>query len=447
MRASSTKYRCIYASLIVVSNIGVVMGLSHVILFTIGEKHSLITLILRDAMIIMIAFFIVHFWMRQSVCASNDEVQERYRTEKNVAASFNHAQLRKVERELAKRERQLFNILESITEGFCTIDQEQRFTYINKQGAKWLNRNRDEIIGKNVKDVIPELVGRAYAPYYRRVLKERQPVRFETLMYQRWMEVRIYPTPEGLSVYFDDVTEAKKTEEILRKTDKLAVVGQLAAGVAHEIRNPLTSIRGFLQLLLNKNDPEIEKYVEVMLTELDRIELIISEFLVLAKPQAVHIHKHSVEAIMHQAIELLENQMEAHRITYELYVESKIPFIDCEQNQLKQAFLNILKNSIEAMPSGGQLSIELLKDDRGGEKQVLVRIKDEGIGIPKEVLNRLGEPFMSTKDRGTGLGLTVSYKIIQNHQGRITVSSEVGKGTTFEIFLPVRIGKSKKLTD
>ncbi|WP_268794537.1 ATP-binding protein [Paenibacillus sp. DMB20] len=229
-----------------------------------------------------------------------------------------------------------------------------------------------------------------------------------------------------------DVTERNRMEELLRRSEKLTTVGQLAAGVAHEIRNPLTTLRGFLQLQqqTHKVNPE---HIGLMLSELDRINLIVSEFLILAKPQAVRFQEKDLRFIMKDVLSLLNTQAHLYGVEFSLnYLDDPV-FVHCEENQLKQVFINVLKNAVEAMPDGGLVKIEIARLDF---EEVAVTITDKGEGIPKELLPHIGEPFITSKDTGTGLGLMVSQRIIQSHRGTIEIESEVGKGTTVVILLP-----------
>jgi two-component system, sporulation sensor kinase E len=255
-----------------------------------------------------------------------------------------------------------------------------------------------------------------------------------------WIEMNVTSVPlivneEIVGVYgiSKDITNRKRAEELLRKSDKLAVVGQLAAGVAHEIRNPLTALKGFVQLL-KPEMPEKEQYFKIMLSELDRIEAIINEFLVLAKPQAVKYEERDVRLLLEDIIALF--QMEAVMNNVEIFMESApdVPLIHCEENQLKQVFINILKNAIEAMPNGGTVAIRV---ESHPPDKVLIRFADQGVGIPEERIPKLGEPFYTTKERGTGLGLMISYKIVEDHGGRIFIRSKVGEGTVVDVLLPV----------
>ncbi|WP_404449500.1 PAS domain S-box protein [Sutcliffiella horikoshii] len=241
---------------------------------------------------------------------------------------------------------------------------------------------------------------------------------------------------EGLHMtIFRNITEKREMEDQLRKSDTLTVVGELAAGIAHEIRNPMTALKGFIQLLQNSmKEDQYAMYFDVITSELKRIESIITEFLVLAKPQAISYQRKNVTVIMKETLDLLSAQASLENVQFTTSIEEGLPDIYCEPNQLKQVFINILKNAIEVMAKGGTVSVDLEKVE---EEQVLISIKDEGTGIPEDKLKKLGEPFYTTKERGTGLGLMVSYKIVEEHNGTIEVSSELGKGTTFHIRLPI----------
>lgn len=239
----------------------------------------------------------------------------------------------------------------------------------------------------------------------------------------------------GLYVIAKDITDSKRTEELLRRSDKLSVVGQLAAGIGHEIRNPLTSIRGFMQLMQSGTQRN-DLYFEIVLQELDRINSIVSEFMMLAKPQCVTFEHRDLGAIVKSVVSLLAVQanMNNIEIVYRNGDLDVLPLIRCEENQLKQALINVVKNAIEATESGGSVSVEVYKEEADW---VTVRVIDKGCGIPEERLLHLGEPFYTTKEKGTGLGLMVTQRIVDAHNGKFNIHSELDHGTTIEIVLPV----------
>ncbi len=231
-----------------------------------------------------------------------------------------------------------------------------------------------------------------------------------------------------------DRTEYLKTEELLQKSEKLAAVGQLATAIAHEIRNPLTAIKGFMQLLTEKASKEELTYMNIISSEIERIEMITDEFMSVAKPQAVTFQSIDLQLLIQQVILLLQPQATMKNIFIELNSYGEMPFVYCESNQMKQVFINILKNAIEAMPSGGEIKVELRKKDNN---HIHIQIIDEGVGISKERIKHLGEPFYSIKEDGIGLGLMICFNIIQQHKGTLSIESEVNKGTSVEICLPL----------
>lgn len=231
-----------------------------------------------------------------------------------------------------------------------------------------------------------------------------------------------------------NITERKLAEEVVIRSEKLSVVGQLAAGVAHEIRNPLTSLRGFTQLLKARTGQDQDKeYYDIMLTELDRINYIVGEFMLLSKPQQMQeLDIQNLKELLGSMLPIIETQAIIHNVIIDVDWQAEILPVMCDKNQIKQVFMNILKNAIEAMPNGGTIQINFYQDRHDYS---VVRITDEGPGIPDEVMSRLGEPFFSTKTTGTGLGLMVCYRIIEAHHGQMEIISEPSKGTIVEIRL------------
>jgi two-component system, sporulation sensor kinase E len=175
-----------------------------------------------------------------------------------------------------------------------------------------------------------------------------------------------------------------------------------------------------------------DHYFDIMLSELDRINFIVSEFLVIAKPQAVKFQVKDTASILLSTVALVNTQAIMQNVEIVTRFNEPLPSVLCDENQIKQVFINVLNNSIEAMPDGGVIEIEMFADG----PNVVLRFSDKGVGIPEERIPRLGEPFYTTKEKGTGLGLMVSYKIIENHRGRMSIKSELGQGTTVEISLP-----------
>jgi PAS domain S-box-containing protein len=240
-------------------------------------------------------------------------------------------------------------------------------------------------------------------------------------------------TREGLVIIGRDITTLRQTEERLNRTEKLSVVGELSASVAHEIRNPLTSLKGFVQLLQMEDDKH-QDYYQIMLDELNRINHIVGELLLLAKPQHLKYTKLAIQRILNDVISLLAVEASLYNVQIESNFPKEDIILECEPNQLKQLFINLIKNSIEASNHDSKIVISLTQME---QDKIVITVKDNGCGISKERLEKIGEPFYSSKEKGTGLGLTVSYKIVQSHNGHIMFDSELGNGTTVNLTLPM----------
>ncbi|WP_456276419.1 PAS domain S-box protein [Bacillus sp. AK128] len=444
-------------------------------------------------------------------------------------------------------------ILERITDGFFSLDQNWNFTYVNKQASNLLFRNREDLFNKNIWEEFPEAVDLLFYKMYHKALNEQVQVNFEAYFppLLAWFDVRAYPSDNGISVFFKDITakkqialeneqhykslfehnndavfsfdlegnylsvnaamekllgysakeylgtsytplvaddylihtneyftraangvtqnyetiavhkdghsvpvnvtnipiiiddeivgvygiakdltEQKQSEEMLLRSEKLSVVGELSASIAHEIRNPLTSLKGFLQLL-KASLGVVPDYYDIMTDEVSRIESITSELLLHAKPQAHHFHLEDVQELTEHVVSLLSSQALLNRVDITL-ISQDLPMINCIGNQIKQVLINVLKNAIEAMPNGGEIKVDL---EKISDQEICLSIEDHGCGIPEDFLSKIGLPFYTTKEKGTGLGMMTTFKIIESHGGRIDISSEEGKGTKIKIFL------------
>lgn len=252
-----------------------------------------------------------------------------------------------------------------------------------------------------------------------------------------WMDTTIVPClndrgkPYQYVSFRIDITDRKRAEEHLRRSDKVAAAGELASGIAHEIRNPLAAIKWSL---LQLNTGEHEEQFKMILSEIDRIDSIVDEFLLLSKPRSTEFARGNIRHLLEMVVTLMNVQARRSRIDIHLEFLDEVPEIICEENQLKQVFINLIKNAMEAMPDGGNIRVQVSQTT---DKFVRIRIADEGCGIPEEILSRLGEAFFTTKDTGTGLGIMMSHKIIQDHQGLMHITSEVDKGTIIDVLLPM----------
>ncbi|MCM3728720.1 ATP-binding protein [Neobacillus cucumis] len=340
-------------------------------------------------------------------------------------------------------------IFECSMDGLLLWDNDHRIIDVNRAGEKMIGIPKERLIGHRVYEphTILEKRKQEILKHIDQVLEKGQTC-----------STVIFKDEEGNSRYFDcssqldilgginftifkDISEKIEIEEQLRKSATLNVIGELAAGIAHEIRNPMTALKGFIQLLEEIITKEHPMYYQVITSELTRIDSIINEFLILAKPHATRFQENDLNKIMKETVDLLSAQAVLHNVQFVTDIDSKLPLVFCEPNQLKKVFINIIKNAIEVMPLGGNITIttKMLEG-----KRVQVSIQDEGAGISSEKIKKLGDPFFTTKAGGTGLGLMVSYRIVNDHQGSITIESEEGRGTTFFIRLPLDLNEKKE---
>ncbi|MFJ7726215.1 ATP-binding protein [Neobacillus sp. NPDC097160] len=323
------------------------------------------------------------------------------------------------------------------------ITQNHKILYANHAAASMIGAsNKDDVIGLSIFDfIIPEYEGRMLERF-KQIKKVKKPV--STIEYKAkrldgssfFYEVSslfiVFGGLEAILSIGKDTTERKEeTAQLLQKSEKLALLGQMAAGIAHEIRNPLTSIKGFIQLF--KANQQKDEYFDIVLSELERINSIVGEFLVLAKPSVAVYSEQDVKDLIKDVVTLIGTQSIMNNVEIFVDIDQNIPKLSCEENQLKQVFLNLLKNAIEAMPQGGNIEVKVKEKEEG---KITIKIIDQGIGIPKERLSTLGEPFYTTKEKGTGLGLMTCYRIIESHNGVLDIQSMVNEGTSVEIILP-----------
>ncbi|QGQ98331.1 PAS domain S-box protein [Paenibacillus psychroresistens] len=229
-----------------------------------------------------------------------------------------------------------------------------------------------------------------------------------------------------------DLTERKKTEEMVLKSEKLSIIGQLAAGIAHEIRNPLTSLKGFTKLL---KTPENQKhFIQIMTDELEKIEQIVNEFMSMAKPHKSNFKKTKLPTLVENVVRFMEPQAHLCAVQIQCDMDYKMKNVTCDQIKIKQVLMNVLKNAIESMPNGGIVQIQVINLE---DEQAMIRIKDQGNGITEDQLLKIGEPFFTMKEHGTGLGLMICHSIVEEHKGKLTIESQLNQGTTVEIILPI----------
>lgn len=250
-----------------------------------------------------------------------------------------------------------------------------------------------------------------------------------------WLELL---AAKGITMGFltSSIEFAHKNNQIrdeLERTKKLELVSELAASVSHEVRNPLTAARGFIQLMKQNNLPPEKhaRFLDIALQELDHAEAIIGEFLNFANPKPEMAETLSVAQEVKYAAEAVSHSAQLHKVAISIHAANEC-LIHGERDKFRQCIINLARNAVEAMPNGGTLSISIFTKGR----KVMVRLQDEGVGMTREQINRLGTPYYSIKDKGTGLGTMVAFSNIQAMGGKIDVESKLGRGTSFTLTLP-----------
>jgi two-component system sporulation sensor kinase A len=347
----------------------------------------------------------------------------------------------------AENEQQLSTLINSMPDFVCFKDSEGRWLRVNDFGRRLYHLENVEYKGKTDRE-LGEIV-----PFFKEAFEnciESDKKAWEKRTLTRYEES--FQTPDGEIKTFDvikvplfeengerkglltigrDITQQKLAEALLLKKEKLSVLGELAAGIAHEIRNPLTSMKGFIQIMRETRQVN-DTYIDIVLSELERINQIVSELLVLAKPQSYDYKPFFLSDVIGYVVNLIGHEATLNNVY--ISVENAVPqaCIFGDKNQIIQVFINIIKNSIEAMPDGGTIHLRVWKE----EQTIHVTISDTGVGISKERLQKIGEPFFTLNEKGMGLGLTTSTKIMQEHKGTLDIESEVGKGTTVHLTFP-----------
>ncbi|MFZ3590767.1 ATP-binding protein [Bacillus sp. DJP31] len=254
------------------------------------------------------------------------------------------------------------------------------------------------------------------------------------------LEIFMYVTFFGLiqlvavafaATLYEANIEKQQMKEEINRSEKLNTLGELAASIAHEVRNPLTVVKGFLQLMNEDEQNDNKKYLSLVLSELERAEAIISDYLNFAKPQLEIVEEFSLSEVIHENIALLEPLATKNGVVLVESLEKNI-IIETDRNKLKQALINIIKNAIEATNDGGSVSAILKKEKHFAK----IIIRDNGKGMTQEQVSRIGTLFYTTKDKGTGLGTLVSIRIIEAMKGKMTFSSKQGVGTEVTILIP-----------
>jgi len=233
--------------------------------------------------------------------------------------------------------------------------------------------------------------------------------------------------------FYSYINSLTSVYQELRQKEKLAVIGQMAAAIGHEIRNPLFALKGFTQLQ-HEQFPGTNNFYPIMIDEISRIDSIVGDLMYIGKPQSMTFEKNKIEEILNYTISIIKQQAEEQDVEINICLEEPLPLVNSDEKRLKQVFLNLLKNAVESMKDGGKIEIHAKHDN----EKLHVSIEDDGCGIPEESIRNLFEPFYTTKKGGTGLGLVVTNQIIKDHNGELLFHSIVDKGTTVDVYLPIK---------
>ncbi|MBI9096109.1 MAG: GHKL domain-containing protein [Sphaerochaeta sp.] len=351
----------------------------------------------------------------------------------------------------------LENVLESIEDGVILTDAKLTINYANS----------------HCPNLIPMARRRSYEGFpLSKVIEDKHVLRYIVLSvynraedldneftFQRGNKVQTvavtvftYKMPEekGLSSYvlmFSDVTEHNANEARMRRSENLASMTTMAAGVAHEIKNPLAAMGIHLQLLKKAfvrqeylSMHEAQRYIDVLEEEITRLNSIVVDFLFAVRPLDTRLRLGSLCKTLQDVASFVEPELTENRVTLTCNVSTSLPKLEFDENLIKQVLLNLIKNAMNAMEQGGRLTLHARQDGN----QVLISVQDTGIGMDDETMQKIFEPYFTSKATGTGLGLTVVYKIMKEHRGDITVESRLGEGSTFTLSFPVP--KSERLS-
>ena len=347
-----------------------------------------------------------------------------------------------VDQTLAQMRTYTENVVESIADGLISVDKDKKIVTLNRRAAEFLGDEETKLKGLKISNI--------FDPDIEELLKDQK-------MIIRDMEVEIKPTAGGriplslsaaplkdetgremgLVLLLRDLREIRDLQEKVRRSERLASLGRLAAGVAHEIRNPLSSIRGFAQYFMRrlKGQEEEQGYASIMVKEVDRLNRVITELLDFAGPKEPHREPQALGEIVDYSLMLLNSEFSQKKISIEKSFAPDLPKVEVDRDQISQALLNLFLNSLESMDGEGKIEISLKKTSRPPALEIAVT--DTGRGIAREDLGKVFEPFFSTKRKGSGLGLAIVQQIVENHGGEVAVDSREGVGTTFRITLPV----------
>jgi len=368
-----------------------------------------------------------------------------------TAGTFYLLHMRSVHTQVSDEQYQLATLINSMPDFICFKDGTGKWVAVNDFGRELYHLKGIDYWGKTDAE-LGELVPFFQAAFLHCISsdeeawRKKEKVRTEEAFEIPNGEVKTFDVIK-VPVFFDDgsrkalitigrdITQQKLAEALLIKKEKLSVVGELAAGIAHEIRNPLTSIKGFVQLM-KETDRSAVGYANIMLDELERINGIVSEMLLLSKPESEHFRVFSLTEAVKYVMSLTSHEALLKNIDFLYDEQTNNASVYGNKNHLIQVLLNVFKNAIEAMDKPGNIYITI---KTAQDNHIFIEVRDEGVGISKDRLEHIGEPFFTLKEKGMGLGLTISSKIIHDHHGTLQIESEQNKGTIVKIRLPLYV--------
>jgi two-component system, sporulation sensor kinase E len=358
--------------------------------------------------------------------------------------------------QLAAENDLLAMVLHSMTDGVLVTDPNCDLILFNKSAERLLPFTEPDVLEKKIWTVISDA---EIAGFFREKLSAQENVTDKTFTLgtptSRTIALSIMPLVKqgeirGNLIHIEDVTEKKSSEARLRRAESLAALTTLAAGVAHEIKNPLGSIAIHLQLARKEMTgkktikPEsLSRYLTVINEEVDRLNRIVVDFLFAVRPMNVQLEERDINGVVRELVAFLKFELENAKVETELKLADGLPKLLIDEKYIKQALLNLVQNSMSAMPGGGTLTIST----RRKGPDVCVEVADTGTGIPENIMDKIFEPYFTTKEFGSGLGLTLVYKIVKEHLGEISVTSKEGKGTTFTMCFAAPQKEKRMISD
>jgi two-component system sensor histidine kinase HydH len=343
-------------------------------------------------------------------------------------------------------------LLETMDNAVISVDNNGNIKTFNRKSEEIFGKKKEEVLNKNCQEVLNlKINGECLL---KECLLEKKNISQEIILEEKGLKKRIldlntsFLTDKsgeitGVVAVIRDVTELKDLSEEVARHKRLAALGKLSAGIAHEIRNPLSSIRGLAQFVYNsfsKTD-ERKEDLNTIIQEVDRLNKLVVQVLDFAKLKKPNLTRFSLNDLIRNVAELFKLETKDKQIKFNLELSPDVSQIQADEDQVRQILMNMIINCIQAILKKGEIKIKTEKTLLRGEPAIELIIEDSGIGIPEKDFNQIFDPFFSTKEKGSGLGLSIAYKLIEAHQGEIKVESKEGEGTKFVIFLPQKGGK------